>query len=557
MKPSLKTSVLVAVLGNVLAGCSAWQRIDATVTQAQSQAAQASEALRTVNAPVAPHPVVSFSDQGLWVDTTPIPLAKKETPSALDWPVTFIPAGEMSLMEFAQWMTTDTGMPIRVTPDALAALNGTLAKQEDSSTSSNASNSNSAMQRVSGNRDAQNTGRDTPRQDTIRDLKWVKKPMRGLLDVVTVKMGLSWRHDERGITIYYLDTQNFPFWGVQTTTSTESVISSGANSTTGTSTSGSSSSSSSASSVGGTANSSQNTSVTTKIAIVEDVEKSLKAMLTPKVGRLAMSASTGTITITDTPEVLAKVGKFIASENRRITRQVRVNVKVLSVSLSNKDSLGVDWGLVYNSLSKNYGFGLSTSLANTVSGMSGTFTLSNSSTSKFAGSDAVVKALAEQGNVATLASPSVVTMNMRAVPVQFTKQTTYFGGKQSTTTGTSGTTTNSDIIGTVTTGFNMRVLPVLMTGDELQLQFDLNMGALDQLRAIANGGEAPEISNQIVSQAVKLKSGQTLIVSGFEQRVDQANKSGVGHPDNVLFGLHKTDNKDDRIVMMVTPVIED
>ncbi|WP_157288461.1 hypothetical protein [Uliginosibacterium gangwonense] len=36
-------------------------------------------------------------------------------------------------------------------------------------------------------------------------------------------------------------------------------------------------------------------------------------MLTPKVGHMAMSASTGSITVTDTPEELAKVGAYALS----------------------------------------------------------------------------------------------------------------------------------------------------------------------------------------------------------------------------------------------------
>jgi len=557
MKLKLHLVQLAVVIPAVLAGCSSLQRIDATVTRAQQSADQARADLAKAATTPEARPSVLFT-KDVWVNTRPIPLVKKEGHTVLDEPTTFYsPTGQMDLMEFAKWVTDKSGLPVRITPDAQAMLAGTLSggESEDAKAiQSRPQNTFPRMPNQGGNAQVASTS-----INNIDVTKWVNKPLRGLLDVVTVRLGLSWRKDDRGITLYYLDTQTFPFWGMASTTSTESVVSSGSSSTSGTSTAGtaSSSSSTSSSSNGGTATSTQNTSVTTKIAIDQDVEKSVKVMLTPKVGHMAMSASTGSITVTDTPEVLAKVGAFIAAENKRITRQVRINVQVLSVNLTDKDSVGIDWGLVYSSLSKNYGFGLSTSLGSTVTGMSGTFKLSSSSTSKFAGSEAVFKALAEQGRVATLTSPSVVTMNMRAVPVQFSRQTTYYGGKQSTTTGTSGTTTQSDIIGVATSGFNMRVLPVLMSGDDLQVQFDVNMSALDQLRAIANGAEAPEIDTRVVSQAVKLKSGQTLIVSGFEQQVDQGNKSGVGHPNNVLFGLHSTNNKDDRIVMTITPVLED
>src|SRR3546814_13353771 len=92
------------------------------------------------------------------------------------------------------------------------------------------------------------------------------------------------------------------------------------------------------------------------------VDRTVKSMLTPGAGRSAISPSTGTITVTDRPEVIERIASYLEDENKRITRQVLLTVKVLSVTVSDSDSVGINWNMVYNSLDK-FGNGLSTAFS--------------------------------------------------------------------------------------------------------------------------------------------------------------------------------------------------
>ena len=69
-----------------------------------------------------------------------------------------------------------------------------------------------------------------------------------------------------------------------------------------------------------------------------------------------LSRSTGTLTVSDRPEVLSNVSKYLTSLNRSITRQVLFNVKVFEVTLTDKDQTGLDWSAVYTNLSSKWGF---------------------------------------------------------------------------------------------------------------------------------------------------------------------------------------------------------
>ncbi len=57
-------------------------------------------------------------------------------------------------------------------------------------------------------------------------------------------------------------------------------------------------------------------------------------MLTPSMGRMSLSRATGTLTVTDRPEVLNRVQQLVNRENESITKQVLLNVNVLSVALA-------------------------------------------------------------------------------------------------------------------------------------------------------------------------------------------------------------------------------
>lgn len=559
-----------ALLVALLPGCASWNRIDQSVRRAEASADSAQVSIDELRATrgAARRDTVVFTDSP-WVDTKAISLRKTPTTMAasqLSCDVTFAPSSPIDLMEFAQWVTTICGIPVRVAPDAINAVNG-LASTAGDGTGAPTTGAPRAQATTLDRSNTRNNATSIPsaavRASQITDIRWANRPVKGLLDVVTAKLGLSWKYDDGIVTIHYLDTRSYQIFAIPSTTQTESLVTSGTTSSTGVS-GGSSGGTSGGSSSGiqGTAGSSQSTSIVSKTSITDDLERNVKAMLTPTVGRMAMSTSTGSLTVTDTPETLARIATYIAAENARITRQVLLNVKVLSVSLTDKDSLGLDWSVLYSSLSKNFGMSLSTAFTNDIKGASGSIAIANTAGGeyqKYAGSNAIVKAIGEQGRVSVMTSPSVTTLNMQPVPVQVAKQTSYLASVQTTTTASVGSTT-SLTPGTVTTGFNMRVLPVVMNDSQLLLQFDVNLSALNKIRQVISGSsmiEIPEVDNRIFSQKVSLRSGQTLVLSGFEQRVDQGNKQGLGSPDNLMFGSQGTDNRRDVIVVLITPVLLD
>ncbi|MGI9700995.1 hypothetical protein ACIRT4_06610 [Pseudomonas aeruginosa] len=97
-------------------------------------------------------------------------------------------------------------------------------------------------------------------------------------------------------------------------------------------------------------------------------------------------------------------------ENEHHQAKLLLNVNVLSVALTDKDQLGIDWNLVYKSLNNKWGIGLKNTMPGIdQSAISGSVSILDTANSAWAGSKAMVQALAQQGRVSTVRSPSVTT----------------------------------------------------------------------------------------------------------------------------------------------------
>ena len=259
--------------------------------------------------------------------------------------------------------------------------------------------------------------------------------------------------------MYFLDTQVFQLYAIPGSIKMNTGVktgTSGATTVTG--------STSSVSANGGLTSegSTQGTQMNFESDILKDMEKTLNSMITPGMGRVALSSSTGVVTVTDRPDSLRRIKAFISSENKRITRQVVLNVKVLSVSLNKNDSLGLNTAALFKTLSSQVG--ITTSFVNpNTSGVTTTAgVVSANSDSPWAGSQAVIDALSVQGQVTTITSPSVTTLNMKPAPILVGNQQTYLASVSTTAIQGGGTSQQALTTGTISTGFNMVLLPYLM-----------------------------------------------------------------------------------------------
>lgn len=541
-----------------LTGCTTFNNVREVEKKAAADAAANIQRIKNEkDSAVASAAPVRYLDKQ-WVSLKPMPPKPIQAERAPKCTLTKIATAEpITIMEFGQIVTKYCGVQVRVTPDALSAIespwsadstNQTTATSSPASTVPSSGVPLSGPMALSGVRAAQSA---TPDQSKLVDVNYSGE-LSGLLDMVVAKFGLSWRVEDGRIIIYNLETRTYSIHAINSDTDLKSEVQSGMTSTNGTSGAGTTNGG-----VGGTSGSMQSTSVAIKSSIYSDIKAALDAMKSPK-GKVVISPSTGTVIVTDNAEVQSRVAKFVTTENQKFIKSVRFNIKILVVTQSNSDGLGVSWDAVWKTLSGK-GFSLGGSFDAVAGSMSAGFSVLSSSTSPWAGSKAVIDALSEQADVRVAREAPALTLNLRPVAIQVARQDGYLAGGTTTTTASVGTS-NTIQQGMITTGFNMSLLPYVMEDNRMLLAFSVNLSNLRNIRTVKSGdavAEIPQMDLPINSaQQVRLSPGETLMLSGFDQEDDSATRTGTFTPENPLFGGGvKSSRSRSTLVVLITPTV--
>ncbi|MDH0740995.1 PilN family type IVB pilus formation outer membrane protein [Stenotrophomonas maltophilia] len=563
----MKYTFTLAVAMTLLVGCSHTIRnADRAYQDVDGEAKKLLVEMRKPAVPGQRETVTISTSQ--WVEPVPMAVTAPKLPAALNCDPGFKTLEPMGLLEFAQAVSESCKMAVRVTPDALAAFSGGENNGASSGTSAGAPLPVSGMPLpnlpmlppVGGTGAGFGSG-GRATGALLSNIEW-KGPLAGLLDLVASRYGLSWRYNERNnsVSIFHVDSRTFQLDAFPNQVDIQSTTHNGMSSQLGSGGGGvggggGSSGGSSSGGVSGTVGSSQTTVTSMKSSLYTDVESSIKVLLTPGIGRVALSQSTGAVTVTDTPDVLDRIGNMLDRENNTLTKQVTLHAKVLSLTLNDGNEVGVNWDVVYKSLSRQFEFKTPFQPASSA----GTLGASVINTGKFAGTNVIVSALSTLGTVNTITSPSLKTLNLRPAPIQIARQIGYIQSAQISQTEGAGTL-GGLTPGFVTVGFNMTVVPRLLAqSEEMILQYSINISALNELRSEEAGGtkiEMPDIDTRNFNSEVRLHAGETLILHGFEQDNHTSNRRGMGSPYAwMLGGSAKGQRQRTAIVILITPEV--
>jgi len=379
--------------------------------------------------------------------------------------------------------------------------------------------------------------------DSNKMLVSYKGPLSGLLDEIGNRFGVWWKYEKNQIYFYKYITKSFTLYSLPTKPTLSVDVG-------GSSTGGS----------GGSSSVSLSNSVS--IDLWQTIETSIRSMISSG-AQLTTDQSSGVLTLTGTPTDIKKVAKYVNEQNARLSRQVAISVKVLQVSISDSDKYGLNLSAVFggNAHLKESKIMGAAGQADVASGLSmalvsGRWTLSSA-----------IQALSEQGTTSLITSGTVTTLNNKPAPIQVVKKQNYISQITKTNSGSDGSyydlSTDTEEI---ETGFTLDVLPRILEHGRLMMMFNLTLSDLIELQKVnlsndPEGGEFiqnPVIETRGFTQEVAMKSGDTLILSGYERVEDSATKSGVGSAENSALGGAVTATKTRSIlVIMLTPVVLD
>lgn len=325
------------------------------------------------------------------------------------------------------------------------------------------------------------------------------------------------------------------------------------------------------------------------LSIWKDLDSTIKQLLSVD-GKVMVSESTTSVTVRDRPTNVELVGQYVTNLNRNLSKQVLVKVQVLDISLQNSYDFGVNWQLLAKAFNKspfavnmNYGTPISiTSLSPQGTNFAGAaistpqLGIDQSQNPKDNGGPGglpsytiLLNALNQQGKTSVVSEPRVLCLNNQVSVIRIVQSQGYVASIQNTTlTGTSGTTVNNNsntvtsqiTPGSVITGLTLYILPkILKDNIYLQVNADLSTNngftlfGASSLSTTTNAVQLPNVTSKHFNQRSMIKSGDTLILSGFRQVTNSAN--AMQFLNSQALGGKGSQQLNVETIVLITPII--
>lgn len=344
-------------------------------------------------------------------------------------------------------------------------------------------------------------------------------PLKGLFDTVAADTGSYWRYEPNmnRVNFYRFETETFRI---------EAVVGSGSSTASIGGGSGEGLSSGQASSDHSTSGS-----------VWADVEAGIAKLLSPE-GVYITSTSLGTILVRDRPDRMDMVREFVREQNAALSTQVTFEVNVYRVLVRDQDTKGLNWNGVFQRLiaSSPYQINFLTNNTSNQEGLAqGIISVKpelNGQPQRWGGSAVLLQALSSLGNTSVVTSVTAVTVNNTATPVRVTRKRSYVAQVSQAIAGQGGTSvaTGAQINQEeLETGLVMYLLPhVQSDGKRVLVKAMASLTSLERFDTFTTGEQTvqqPQVAAREFQQTAWLNSGETLVLSGFEQAEGESDRS--------------------------------
>ena len=478
----------------------------------------------------------------IWLGETSVKMTQGDPlPAWLETPngITLVLSDQLDLSGMANQITLLTGLPVRL--------------EEIKSTS-----------QAGGGAQASSEGK----QKEAVSFEYVGK-LSGLLDQIATKYGVWWRYKNGTISFYSMETRVFTLYALPVDTTLSASLQ-------GASTS-----------QGGQGAATSTLSSSANLSLWSSIESGLNQLVSEG-GSISTSPVTGTVTVTAPPFTIRKVAQYVRDLNEKMSRQVAISVQILQVTLNNDDQYGLDLKPIFKNAS------LDASLISPYSidpaGSAGLISMALvNQNSKFDGTTGIIQALSMQGKTSLVTSTSVTTLNNKVAPVQVATSENYVSETRVETTGSGSDVSTSLELSTDTLnyGFTMEILPRILDHGRLIILFTMTLTDLISLETFPEGGaqsgtgttseedggtteegtdnenttsvvQLPKMQTRGFVQEIAMRSGSTLILTGFEQLQNSVDTAGIGQPKMSLLGgrAYSTNSRSVLVVLLTPEVLE-
>ncbi len=404
-----------------------------------------------------------------------------------------------------------------------------------------------------------------------------------VLNIILTENNLYYELQNNILKISYLQTKIFNIDYILSQRkgvgSTNVTLSSSSTTTSG-GAGGASSSSSKSGGNGGTgsdADSGISIESTDEVKFWKDLDKELRSVINRphdvyKAGAPIINRNAGLVTVTATTKQMKRLEAYLKRLQDKVQLQVLIDVQLLSVTMSEGKSTGIDWAQLYalenaslsvDYISKNNVVEWTdpttiTTVGDQAKNSAHVFNLKSTASIK-----EVIKFLKTQGDVVSISNPKVLTLNNQ--PALITAGTEYFYKITSTETlagATSGTQSQDENIQSVFAGVLLDITPEISDDKTITLKINPSLSETrdDITTNSAERTMPPDLNRRQLSSVVTVKDGNRIILGGLISTKNTVSSNKVpllgDIPGlNYLFKYEETSKQIEELVIIIEPHI--
>ena len=444
-----------------------------------------------------------------WLMGRAVPLAREVSlPSALRTKIDttlMYRDGRVDLPTLAERITQATSIPVRIKPEALLPVDHFLPRLNASA----GQTASSGMTQV--------------------QLPMGARPLPEVLDILSRRLGVLWRYHDRALEFYRTETRVFDVRSLTLSAHADARLGRAANSKSG-----------------GFDNSSRTSLVASEQHVLLAIQQRLEPFLTRSAIIAAQPGASTSIVITDTPEVLGEIARYIERENRILTRRVRLIFEEITLVTNQDAEFGLDWDSLWEQ--GKVAASLSSSFAG--ASVAGAAALVSARPSSVVRSQAVLKALSKYGTVLRHVTIPVLTLNRRPVTHAVRTTFSYIDQVKSTQPADNGPSVTRAGLGSVsvsqkeeTVGAFLTLVPDAQENGQILLSVAYDNTVAQPLKSLVVGEPNSRLQIQQITidghgtvQQVALKAGQPMLISGFDSKHDDSERSRLAPEVPLMFG---------------------
>lgn len=371
--------------------------------------------------------------------------------------------------------------------------------------------------------------------------------LSSLLDQAADSFGADWRYDGTTIQFAQAVTRTFMLHALASELSVTGSVSSGSGGESG-------------------SNLPQvDVSSTSNMKVWEEIKEAV-ATIMGDTGKAAFSPSTGTITVTGSPDTVRRVENYLNQQNAMRLRRVAVAIKIISVNVSNDFNLEADLtGIIKRAFNHatlrtvgDAASGLAIGVLKSPQAVELPTDPTVDPTLDQISSDRLITELrANKGieKAATTHSGALVTLSDQPAPLQVGRQISYLARTSATTGDTGGSVSLEP--GTVNAGLMMTILPRIVEQNRILMRVSVAITDVPQILEYGtddNKIQLPQVDTTGFLQNAVMTSGETLVLAGFEKELNNKSESGVPGL-RILGGKKNTSRGRELTVMLLTSEI--